>query len=68
MTRYENVNIIIIIRNTKRVTTIIMIITDHDYFSVLFEEELCRLNFIFRVKSIEVKVLELSIWIDRNMN
>ena len=43
-------------------------ITDHDYFSVLFEEELCRLNFIFRVKSIEVKVLELSIWIDRNMN
>ena len=45
-----------------------MIITDHDYFSVLFEEELCRLNFIFRVKSIEVKVLELSIWIDRNMN
>ena len=41
---------------------------DHDYFSVLFEEELCRLNFIFRMKSIGVKILELSIWIDRNMN
>ncbi|CAF1170187.1 unnamed protein product [Rotaria sp. Silwood1] len=39
-----------------------------DYFSILFEEQSHRLNFIFRVKGIDVNVPELSIWIDRNMN
>ncbi len=28
---------------------------DQDYFSVLLEEESCRLNFIFRVEGIQMK-------------
>ena len=64
-------DIVFLINHLSKLSTINVYLPslgDHDYFSVLFEEELCRLNFIFRVKSIEVKVLELSIWIDRNMN
>jgi hypothetical protein len=41
---------------------------DHDYFFVLLEEESRKLNFIFRVKGIQIKVPELCMWIGRNIN
>ncbi|CAF0941400.1 unnamed protein product [Rotaria sordida] len=40
---------------------------NYDYFLNLFKQESSRLNFIFRVKNINVKTPEVSMWIGKNM-